>query len=580
MFIFSLRTKKFTAITFLILASILIENTYVLNFVTRDAFAITAEEILSDPILEKRARNISAKLRCLVCQNQSIDDSDAELAVDLRRQVRDYLKDGMTNNQIFQAIAEKYGEFVLLSPRFQPATYFLWVAPIVILVIGIILIANLFSLSKNNLFKISSRAEVFEELQREKHKQNQTEKKIKHAQSNAIPPLMRIALPVLILILSVGIYASLGRPDLIDHISKDSGNIRVTAEDELLKKQQIALSAFKEAKRRVEKNPDSLSAQFMLAATASQVGSTGDEINALKKALLLSDGDSRIKSQLAETLIRQADGQVTKIASNLISEVLKSDPKDVRALYLHGLELFQRGDLQEAISYWKSTALLILPNSLLADKIRADVKQAAKLAKIKMPNLSFSKIATTGVQKPEDKNALINANNEIFEEKLSQFAKLSQSERNQFIEQMIRRLLENLRQQPDNFNGWLQLAQIYLSTSNSDLAEDAIISASNAVSSDEQRISLIEFALLSHPSSSSTDLAGTQLSMLPIELEKSYSVKFLKGEYARQIGDNKEAVRHWSDILNRIPAETNQARTLQKYINSLENTSYGSSLNQ
>ena len=114
----------------------------------------------------------------------------------------------------------------------------------------------------------------------------------------------------------------------------------------------------------------------MLAATASQIGSIEDEINALKKALLLSEGDLRIKSQLAETLTRQADGQVTKLASNLISEVLQSDPKNIRALYFHGLELSQKGELKEAISYWQSTAKQILPNSPLADRLKFDVKQA------------------------------------------------------------------------------------------------------------------------------------------------------------------------------------------------------------
>ena len=94
-----------------------------------------------------------------------------------------------------------------------------------------------------------------------------------------------------------------------------TNKIRETAEKELLEKQNIALSEFNQAKKNVEANPNSLSSQFMLAATASQIGSIEDEINALKKALSLSEGDPIIKSQLAEALTRQSSGQVTKVAS-------------------------------------------------------------------------------------------------------------------------------------------------------------------------------------------------------------------------------------------------------------------------
>ena len=80
--------KFFVSLFFLLIAIFINDKLNISGFVTKDAFAITAEEMLSDPILEKRARDISAKLRCLVCQNQSIDESYAELAIDLRKQVR------------------------------------------------------------------------------------------------------------------------------------------------------------------------------------------------------------------------------------------------------------------------------------------------------------------------------------------------------------------------------------------------------------------------------------------------------------------------------------------------------------
>ena len=570
MFKLSSSAKQLIGIFFLIIASFINDKINISDLVVKDALAITAEEMLSDPILEKRARNISAKLRCLVCQNQSIDESDAELAIDLRKQVREYLQDGMTNNQIFQALEERYGEFVLLSPPFRPATYFLWGAPLIILVIGIFSIFNLFSSSKINFHESSSDAKIFPKPQTNTFKRNKTGDERKCVQSSQISTTIQLSLPVLILLLSVGIYLSVGRPDLIDHSPLDDNKLRAKAENELFEKNQLALKTFKEAKRRVEKNPDSLSAQFMLAATASQIGSIEEEINALKKALLLSEGDSKIKSQLAETLTRQANGQVTKIASNLISEVLKQDKKDIRALYLHGLELFQKGKLRDAISYWQSTANLTPPNSPLADKLTSNVEQAAELAKIKMPKLTFLSVSAVNIDYLESKNNLIDVNKDTFQKKLSQFSDLSQNERNQFINKMIERLSAMLREQPDNFDGWLKLAQAYISVNKPNMADNALNSAINAISSDEERIALIEFALLSHSSSRSTQIAGSQLSMISSELNNSYLVKFLQGEYSRQIGENKNAIILWSDILKYIPAESEQARILQKYITTLE----------
>ena len=102
-----------------------------------DANALTAEEMLADPMLENRARNLSRKLRCLVCQNQSIDDSDAELAKDLRREVRAQLVQGKTDTAILADLRAKYGDFVLLAPPMTKNTLALWLAPIGFLLLGI-----------------------------------------------------------------------------------------------------------------------------------------------------------------------------------------------------------------------------------------------------------------------------------------------------------------------------------------------------------------------------------------------------------------------------------------------------------
>ncbi len=100
------------------------------------AFAVNPDEMLPDPAMEGRARTLSTELRCMVCQNQSIDDSNAELAKDLRLLVRDRIKVGDSDEQVLNYIVSRYGEFVLLKPRFSLRTALLWGAPVVLILAG------------------------------------------------------------------------------------------------------------------------------------------------------------------------------------------------------------------------------------------------------------------------------------------------------------------------------------------------------------------------------------------------------------------------------------------------------------
>ena len=100
------------------------------------ARAVRPDEMLADPGLEARAREVGSELRCLVCRNQSIDDSDADLAHDLRMLVRDRIKAGDTNDQVIGYIRSRYGDFVLLRPPLEVGTILLWGGPLFILLVG------------------------------------------------------------------------------------------------------------------------------------------------------------------------------------------------------------------------------------------------------------------------------------------------------------------------------------------------------------------------------------------------------------------------------------------------------------
>ena len=110
----------------------------ILLLVPAAALAVEPDEIIADPQLEARARALSSEFRCLVCQNQSIDDSDAPLAKDLRILIRERLKAGASDSEVRKFMVERYGDFVLLRPRLTVETLLLWFTPFALLLAGLI----------------------------------------------------------------------------------------------------------------------------------------------------------------------------------------------------------------------------------------------------------------------------------------------------------------------------------------------------------------------------------------------------------------------------------------------------------
>jgi len=128
------------------------------------AFAVTPNEMLKNPALEARARHLSSELRCMVCQNESIDDSAAPLAHDLRVLVRQRIKAGDTDQQVLDYLVARYGEFVLLRPRFELHTLLLWSLPPVALFAG--MVGIFFAMRRRNSAGKEAPALTAEEQQR------------------------------------------------------------------------------------------------------------------------------------------------------------------------------------------------------------------------------------------------------------------------------------------------------------------------------------------------------------------------------------------------------------------------------
>ena len=121
--------------TFIIIISICL-----IHFFSNNSYTVEPEEVLENKKQELRARNISKNIRCMVCQNQSIDESSAPLAKDLRILIRNKIKDGKRDKEIYKFLTDRYGDFILLKPPLKSSTLALWLLPFIFLIIGFFIV--------------------------------------------------------------------------------------------------------------------------------------------------------------------------------------------------------------------------------------------------------------------------------------------------------------------------------------------------------------------------------------------------------------------------------------------------------
>ena len=119
---------------------IIIISIFLIQFFSNNSYTVEPDEILQNQKQEFRARNISKNIRCMVCQNQSIDESNAPLAKDLRVLIRNKIKEGNDDEEIYQFLTDRYGDFILLKPPLTLNTLALWVLPFIFLLIGIFIV--------------------------------------------------------------------------------------------------------------------------------------------------------------------------------------------------------------------------------------------------------------------------------------------------------------------------------------------------------------------------------------------------------------------------------------------------------
>ena len=512
------------------------------------ASAISPEEQLSDPILEERARDLSKQLRCLVCQNQSIDDSDADLAVDLRTEVRNQLRQGKNDADILEAIRSQYGDYVLLKPPVQKDTLFLWATPIILLILAIL------------LFWLSRRGQTKKELQIDKDIEeinvvaNGAALDVSETGSGRLPKTQLFGGIVLISLISLIAYSQLGRPDITAKPLIERKDELRTAETDLAKSRARADEALIEAKAKVAENPTSVDAQLLLALAAGQSGNFLLEQSALNTALELTGGNTSIKAMLAEALSREADGLITLRARQLIDDILEEAPEEPRALYLAGLAAFQDERYQAALSYWTQLQDLSTSDAPWAQMLSENIAQAAR---------------ASGRAIPEDTNRNAGPNADI----LAAAADMSEADQKEMIRNMVASLEERLKDMPEDKEGWQRLIQSRRILNDRDGLIRALTNSASAFPTDSLvQLALLEELLQSDDGPAELQAAGVALSNLAAIDNESLEYLFFNGHFANLQGDKDLALQSWTLLRSKLPENTEFVDRLTRQIETLKSS--------
>lgn len=533
---------------------VLLANISVQTLPIPQAFAITAEEQLTDPALEARARDLSKQLRCLVCQNQSIDDSDADLAKDLRAEVRKQLLGGADDKTILSNLQEKYGDYVLLNPPVSLATIGLWATPI----LGLLLGGGLIVYSRRRGLRTPAPSTPLPSASEDK--ELASEKAIHTRPIGATS--LAVTASFCILIAGAIYWFGLGSPSLPSQpLSQRASEINLEArqaEAQLAEKQQ----AFAAAKDATMGTPENIGNWLELALAAAELGRVEEELNALRTALSLTDEDIGIKSMLAEALTRSADGQVIPEARQLIAEILAENGGEPRALFLSGLAAMEDGAYNRAVDNWRYLIEISPKDAPWVGVVRENLTEAAERAGIALEEDSGTSPLPA-----------------LSQESLSAAAEMSEAERLEMIEGMVANLRQRLDENPKDSEGWQRLARAYRVLNRPEEALEALGRASAAALNDfELQLAVLEQLMMAgkdRDTAPSQDKAK-EVSVANIVLERAMALNaehpellFFAGHFARRDGDKDKARFYWAKLLDKIPASSETARLLQLELDKL-----------
>ena len=509
-------------------------------------YAISPEEQLSDPVLEERARALSGQLRCLVCQNQSIEDSDAELAVDLRYEVRRQLVEGKSDAVILDGLRNRYGDYILLNPPVTATTYLLWGAPILIVLFGcgLLWVYRRSSAGTDNARTMETLSEQM----------SNRDKPAQIDSADDAPSIVMVGgLIVLITIIATTLYSQFGSPELPARpLDGRADEIASTRQAEL--QQRTALQdALDNARAEAEAAPDSVDSWLKLAMAAARAEAFDTEISALKTALAMTDGNIAVKSMLAEAMARKADGLITLPVRTLIDEVLTEQPDEPRALYLSGLAAFQDEAYPLAIQRWQRLRQISSADAPWIAMIDQNLKQAAEAGGITLPT-----------RQAEDKEASRTSAPSLTAEQIEAVQSMSAEDQQAFILDMTDRLEDRLKQAPDDKAGWQQLIRARQQLGDNEAMLRALTGAADAdADNPDARLAILEFLLGARLIVDNLVLAEESLDAFRQLAPDRLEGLFFAGQLAQIKGNIEQAAGYWQSLIDKLEGD-NQLRPLME----------------
>lgn len=511
--------------------------------------AISPEEQLSDPQLEQRARDLSAQLRCLVCQNQSIDDSDADLAVDLRRQVRELLVAGDDDDAILDALRQRYGDYILLNPPVTTQTYALWATPFIIIAFGLILLVIYQRQNNDDNDDDSGLSdETASQIPAITDDDNNDEAQFVSKKTAQISQLYLVGGVAAIIAVSFVIYSQLGSPDLTAQPLAQRQVEKENAAAEIARQQTQDKARLTQAIQAASDNPSSVEAQLSLAMAAASANEFEIEQQALTKALALTDNNLAIRSMMAEALARQADGLVTLPARTIIQDILTQDPQEPRALYLLGLAAYQDEQFEQAITIWQQVLAVSNADAPWVSLVRQNIQFAADKAGIAIADMPAL-----------DEGIIADASD------------LSQDEQDEMIAAMIGQLEDRLKDNPDDLAGWQRLIRAKQVLGDEVGFIKALIGAAQADSqSIKSQLAPLEQILASGRGADFLPEAARILERIASLDPERLEYLFFAGHFAKLAGDNKTAINFWNNLLEKLPDDAPIIEELTSQIESLQ----------
>jgi len=297
------------------------------------AHAFGPDEPMKDPVLETRARSISKELRCVVCQNQSIDESNADLAKAMRELVRERLRMGDSDSEVIGALEARYGDFVRLMPPFKTTTALLWAAPALLLSLGLLAWRRAF---KRKAAEPRADTAVLP-----------PDEAAAHAGSGVLAVGAAVAV-----LLTVGVYLVLGHPGAADQPIRPRLAERLGVSETAIGEMQAMADKIE---ARLDAAPDDARAWLMLGRAERYLGRHAEAIAALKRAIQLGEADGEVYGDLGESLAFR-DRTITPEAAAAFAKAAELAPSEPRAAFFLGLQKAEAGDLAAAEKIWRAGA--------------------------------------------------------------------------------------------------------------------------------------------------------------------------------------------------------------------------------